>query len=122
MIDSKMIGESEGFKLRMELEYDLFADLTDCEITDKQTQAYLDAEWCFVTAEVIASKAGVDLGSATYGALEYGYFLITDEHDNPIETKNITIHDIDNWVGSELSGEAISNAQEKLAELLKGEK
>jgi len=123
MIDSKDIGQSENFTLTLVIDYDLWQETLDDEgLTPKQIEAWKNEDWCYVTAKVIASKAGIDLGSATCGALEYGYFLITDEHDTPIETKNITINDIDNWVGSELSSEAVSRAQEKLTELMKGTK
>jgi hypothetical protein len=72
-----------------------------------------------VTAEVSASIADVELGTASYPSIEWGAFPMTDDNDNLLSVKDITIHHIDGYVGSELAGQAIENAREKLAEIMK---
>lgn len=121
MIDKKSAGQIDGFEFELSIEYDPWATPEDDEgLTEKQIDAWKKDEWHFVYATVTAKKAGIELASASYGGLEYGFFPETDEHDNLISTKHITIEDIDTFVGSELCGEAQSRAEEKLAELMKG--
>lgn len=119
MIDSKKLEPENGFDLRMEIDYDPFASVSDYDCyTPKQVKAWENDEWYFVSVEVIASKAGVDLGSASYGSIEYGYYTITNDKDELSEQTEITIEDIEGYVTSELAGEAMSRAEEKLAELV----
>ena len=123
MIDSKDIGQSENFTLTLVVDYDPWADTRDDDgLTPKQIEAWKNDEWCYVTATLTASRAGIELGEDSLCGLEYGTFTITDDSDNVVTTKEITIDDIYDYVGLELSGEAVSKAQEKLTELMKGTK
>lgn len=118
MIDSTQLEPENGYDLRLEIDHDPFAGLQDSECyTPKQVEAWKNDEWYFVTVEVIASKAGVDLGSGSYGGIEYGYYTYTNDKDEIVSQSEITVKDVANYVGSELAGEAISNADEKLKEL-----
>ena len=120
MIESKTMPSEEGFALRLVIDHDPFGNLADFDgYTEKQIKAWNEDEWYFVTAEVIASRAGVDLGSGSYGNVEYGYYTHTDDQDNFLSAKVITIDEVIEMLGAELSEVAISSAKEKLAELLK---
>ena len=111
-------GSVDGYELWLEIDRDDFCTLDDDDgLTPKQIQAYREDKWLYVTATVTAVKHGLTLGQATYGMIEYGELPITDEADNLIEIKEITAVDIDNYVGSELAGEAISQADELLRKL-----
>ena len=121
MIEWKKMESEQGFDLRLEIDSDLFWEPLDDEgLTPNQVEAWKRDEWLYVCAEVVASKAGIDLGRACYGALTYGDFTMTDEQDNIIEKKTITINDIEDYVGAELAGEAILNAKSRLTQLMRG--
>ena len=123
MIDSKKIGEEDGFTLTLIIDHDPWSDTCDDDgLTPKQIEAWNNDEWWYVSATVTASRADIELGSYGYGGLEYGTYTNTDDSDNVVSKKDITIDDINDYVGLELAGEAISRAQEKLTELVKGEK
>ena len=118
MIDSKKLEPENGYDLRLEIDYDLFGDLSDFDgYTPKQIEAYNNDDWYFVSVEVVASKAGVDLGTASYGSIEYGLYTNTNDKDEVTGQKEITINDIQAYVANELAGEAIARADEKLLEL-----
>jgi len=112
-------GSVDGYELWLEIEHDIFTYVDEEDgLTPKQIQAYREDKWLYVTATVTAVKHGLTLGQATYGMIEYGELPITDEADNLIEIKEITAVDIDNYVGSELAGEAISQADELIKKLM----
>lgn len=120
MIDSTKIGSAEGFDFTLKIYEDPWTTVEDNDsLTPKQIEAWTEDEWFYVSAEVVASVADVELGSASYGGIEYGSFTHTDEEDNFLSVREITIYDIDNYVGSELAGQAVENAREKLAEIIK---
>ena len=120
MIESKNTGAIEGFELTLRLYDDPWTSHEDDEgLTAKQIEAYKEGEWLYVTAEVSASIADVELGTASYPSIEWGAMPITDDQDNLLSVKDITIHYIDTYVGDELAGQAIENAKEKLAEIVK---
>ena len=112
-------GSVDGYELWLEIEHDIFTYVDEEDgLTPKQIQAYREDKWLYVTATVTAVKHGLTLGQATYGMIEYGELPITDEADNLIEIKEITAVDIDNYVGAELAGEAISQADELIKKLM----
>ena len=120
MIDSKKMPSEDGFDLRLVIDHDPWGDIADFDgYTEKQIKAWNEDEWYFVSAEVIASRAGIDLGSGSYPSIEYGYYTYTDEHDNFLSAKVITIEEVIEMVGPELAEVAIENAREKLQELMK---
>lgn len=110
----------QGFDLKLKLTPDDFFSPEDDEgLTNKQVEAWNKEEWWFVYAEVVASRCDVELGAAGYGGIAYGYFTQTDEQDNVTGTVDLDAKSIMAYVGAELAGEAISNAEEKLNELMK---
>lgn len=121
MIETHANMEAEqGFELMLRLTDDEFFSTEDDEgLTSKQIEAWKNDEWRYVYAEVVASRCGVELGSAGYGGIAYGYFPNTDEHDNLTGHTDLDAKSIIAYVGNELAGEAISNAEAKLNELLK---
>jgi hypothetical protein len=122
MIDSKKMPSEDGFDLRLVIDHDPWGSLADFDgYTEKQMKAWNEDEWFFVTAEVIASRAGIDLGSGCYGSIEYGYYTYTDDQDNFLSAKVITIEEVIEMVGPELAEVAIEHAKAKLDELMKVE-
>jgi len=119
MLEKIFAGNIDGYEFWLEIEHDIFAYVQDDDgLTPKQIQAYREDKWQYVTATVTAVKHGLTLGQATYGMIEYGELPITDEADNLIEIKEITAADIDIYVGAELTGEAISQADELIKKLM----
>lgn len=109
-----------GWKFLLAIDGDDFMEPSDDEgITPKQAEAWQRDEWRYVTATVYAIANDIVLGSASYGGLEYGEFTDTDEKDNVLGHRHITIDDIDAFVGSELAGEAQSRALETIEQLMK---
>lgn len=52
--------------------------------TDAQVSAWMNSEWGYsiLTVNVSDRATGVELGSASLGGIESGYFTYTDESDN----------------------------------------
>jgi hypothetical protein len=118
MIETMKASKIDGFDLYLKIYPDEFAYPEDDEgLTASQVQAYKKDEWWYVYAEIEAHKYGLCLGQAGYGMIEYGLFTVTDQEDHVLEKKDIDIRDINNFVGNELAGEAISQAQEKIKEI-----
>jgi len=117
MLERISAGSMEGYNLWLEIDPDFFASPDDEGLTHKQIAEYAKDEWGYVTATVSAEKYGIVFGQATYGMLEYGMLPVTDEQDNLIESKLISAHDIDSYVGTELAGEAISQAEEVMKKI-----
>lgn len=82
----------------------------DDGITPKQRQAWDNDEWRYVTATVHLELNGIEIGSATYGGLEFGTLLDTNENDEITGTTEIGEDQVWEYVGDELAGEALSNA------------
>lgn len=83
-IEKLELGEFEGFTLRAKVVPDYITDpATDFDCyTENQIASYKYDEWSFVTLEVSAWVSGVELGTWSLGAIEYGDFPITDDQDN----------------------------------------
>lgn len=118
MIDTMKAGHIEGFDLYLSIHFDEFASPEDDDgLTAKQLEAYKNNEWQYVVAVVEAYKFGICLGQASYGMIEHGLLTLTDENDRVLGTKSVNIKDINDYVGAELAGEAISQAEEKISEI-----
>lgn len=116
----KTLEAENGFELKLSIEPDLFCTPDDYDgMTPKQIEAWNNDEWHYVCATVTASRLDIELGSCTYGGIEYGNYTYTDDDDNVTGRKWIDIDDIADYVGSELSGEAIWQAEQKITELSK---
>jgi len=122
MLDSKDIGEVDGFSITLSLDYDPDFRPTDFDCyTPRQIEAWMQDSWWYVYALVTASKEGIELGHAGMGGTECGYFTITDLDDNFIDAIRI---DIDSMVRDRLDGylddmikEAIAEGRATLAKL-----
>jgi hypothetical protein len=82
----------------------------DDGMTPKQHQAWDNDDWRYVAATVHLELNGIEIGSASYGCLEFGTFLLTNDNDEITGTTEIDEDKIWEYVGDELAGEALSNA------------
>lgn len=119
-IDLKDLEPEQGWDLKMYLDHDPFVTPDDDEgITAKQREAWNKDEWCYVNVLVKVFREGIELGSYSYGGIEYGWFTETDENDNVTGSRHIGIDNIIDYVGGELAGEAIWHAEQTLRNLIK---
>jgi hypothetical protein len=106
-------GKEYGLDVRLTIEPDAWTRPEDDDgLTPKQIEAWKDDDWCYVSATVTLSLNSVEIGSATYGGLEFDTFLITNDDDEITGTTEIDENTIWEYVGDELAGEALSNAYE----------
>jgi hypothetical protein len=111
-------GEVAGADVFLILAHDSFSSPGDDDgLTPKQVQAWLNDEWWYYIATVSLELDGIEIGSASYGGLEYGHFTYTNEEDEVIKNEWISETDIWSYVGDELQGEAMSRAEENIAKL-----
>lgn len=73
IIDTRDFGVIEGFDIKavMLADYDSTPDDADC-YSDEDIAAWKRDEWRYVGIEVIASRAGVELGTDSIWGTEYG--------------------------------------------------
>lgn len=113
-IDQRSLGTVDGFDIVAYLVPDTDSAPTDFDCySPEQIQAWREDEWQYVGTIVTASRAGIELGSASLWGSEYG-FLPTVGYVSPL------VGDGDKFVsgyGPGLISEAIAEAQAKLAEL-----
>lgn len=109
-IDQKRIGNLDGFEIDARLVPDPDTDPRDydCYDADQVAAFRLDC-WQFVGVIVSASRAGVELGSSSLWAVEYGDMPGVDDFVNPLA-------DVHDYV-DDLIPEAIAEARKRLAEL-----
>jgi hypothetical protein len=106
-------GKEYGLDVHLLIEPDPWTRPEDDDgLTPKQIEAWKDDEWCYVSATVTLSLNSVEIGSATYGGLEFDTFLITNDDDEITGTTEIDENKIWEYVGDELAGEALGNAYE----------
>jgi hypothetical protein len=111
-------GEVAGADVFLSLEYDPWGRPEDDDgMTAKQVEAWNKDEWHYVQATVSIELDGITIGSATYGGLEYGDFVSTNEQDEFLSQSWIGENEIWGYVGEELKGEAMSRAEENLGKL-----
>lgn len=122
-IDSKILDFSKngyGITLEVSPDYDCKPNKDIEGYTPKQVEAWNDNEWQFVTLRIVASRAGIELGDAYLGGLEYGIIPITTEDDEVVDTAYIDVDDIaknwGNYIADQVD-EAIESAESKLREL-----
>lgn len=120
-IDRKQLPSQHGYDLTLVAYYDqdTTPDEFDC-YTDKQTQAWKEDLWHFVTLEVCASKSGITLGQDFLGGVEFGWIPITDENDNQTGEVRINLDSIASESDAyldDLISQAIDEATLKLKEL-----
>ncbi|APD17427.1 hypothetical protein PBI_ACHEBE_79 [Mycobacterium phage Achebe] len=116
-IDEKSVGQVEGFDIsaRLKPDYESSPDDSDC-YDSEAIVAYRRNEWAYVTTEVIASKAGVELGHAYLGGSEYGWFPVDGESqfETPLDGEG---DDFINGYGPDLIAEAIADAKATIKEI-----
>jgi len=106
-------GKEYGLDVHLLIEPDPWTRPEDDDgLTPKQIEAWKDDDWCYVSATVTLSLNSVEIGSATYGGLEFDTFLLTNDDDEITGTTEIREDKIWEYVGDELAGEALSNAYE----------
>jgi hypothetical protein len=120
-IERKQLPSQNGYDLTLVAYYDqdITPDEFDC-YTAKQTQAWKEELWHYVTLEVCASRSGIALGQDFIGGVEFGWIPITDENDNQTGEAKI---DLDSLASepyaylNDLISQAIDEAELKLQEI-----
>lgn len=114
MIDSKTLPDVEGFTLRAVLLPDTDASPTDYDCYSRAAiKAWRSDQWSYVGLVVTVSRCGVELASASLWGMEYGSLPGVDAFVNPLSDSDT--HGIETI--ADLTGDAIAQAREKLAEL-----
>jgi hypothetical protein len=118
MFSRTKFGEVAGADVFLSLNFDSWARPDDYDgMTTKQVEAWNKDEWHYVQATVSIELDGVEIGSCTYGSIEYGNFVMTNDQDEFISQDWIGENEIWGYVGEELKGEAMSRAEENLGKL-----
>lgn len=108
-IDTIDLGTIDGFELRGELVPDTDSEPADFDgYTTDQIRAWKRDDWGFCGIIVTASRAGIDLGSDSLWAVEYGAMPDIPDFLNPLKDSDYMADLIDN---------AIADARLKLTEL-----
>lgn len=121
MLDTKDIGERDGFDLRVEVHQDTYVKPEDFDTYDRETiEAFARDEWEFVMLRTVASKRGITLGEAWIGSVERGWFP-TDEA-GPTTARFVDPLNPDNYgyqgeYIEDMIGEALELAKSELAAL-----
>lgn len=76
VIESLELPKTDGkytYRLNLLDDYDASVEGEECYDEDALNR-YKDGLWSFVCVQVVASKAGIELGTAYLGGVEYGSF------------------------------------------------
>lgn len=117
-IESRKLGVVEGFDITAHLVPDTDSSIDDyeeCVYTDEQRSAYLRDEWNYVGTEAVASRAGVELGSAVIFGQEYGLFPGHERWLSPLDGEG---DQFANGYGPDLIDEAITEAKATIKKIL----
>ncbi|AGY37026.1 hypothetical protein FREDWARD_84 [Mycobacterium phage Fredward] len=116
VLDSKALGERDGFDIRVDVTYDQDAQPADYDCYDQATiKAWDNSEWEFVLLRVVASKRGHELGDAYLGGVERGWFPREGERNqfiDPLDEGSI------NDYTDDMVEEALLQAKAELAALV----
>ncbi len=111
MIKGNSREKLDGLDVYLSISEDPFTTPDDDDgLTPKQHKSWSNDDWYYVSATVTLSLNGVEIGSASYGGLEFGTFLLTNDNDEITGTTELGEDHIWKYVGDELAGEALSNA------------
>lgn len=120
IIESRDLGECEGFKLTA---YIIGDDETIPEDRDVYTQEALDTfevDWFYVTLAVVASREGIVLGHAYLNEVEHGWFPVRDgTRPAPVDKFFINALDSATDPAYDLIAEAVADARKCLASLIR---
>lgn len=114
IIDQADLGKVRGFDLRVEVVPDDTAyDEPIAEYADFDVvRAWLHGDWEYVGLIVIASRAGIDLGSDSVWAVERGYF--PDRFIDPLAGPDPAFE----WYREDMISNAVADADMKLEEMV----
>lgn len=115
MIDSKYLGEIDGFEVSAYLLPDEEGYYYG-EDDDARKIAIDNGDWFYVGTVIEASLDGVILGRSSLWGSEYGWIPGVKGHVNPLDGEG---EDFVNGYGPDLISEAIEEAKAKLADLTK---
>ena len=123
IIDSVELGNVDGFELRAEIIPD--DDSTPDEYGETYSRlalaAYQRGDWNYVGIIVTASRAGIDLGSDSIWAVEYGLLPLGDgevsEIIDPLRDENGSLA----YYKADLIDNAVADARMQLAALTDSE-
>jgi hypothetical protein len=111
MINLNSRGKIDGLDAYLSISEDPWTTPDDDDgITPKQREAWDNDDWRYVTATVHLQLNGIEIGIASYGMIEFGTFLNTNENDEITGTTEIGEDQVWDYVGDELAGEALLNA------------
>jgi hypothetical protein len=114
-IETRRIGTVDGFDIDAVLTFDEDTRPFDFDCYDEETIAAWRAdEWHYVGTIVTASRAGIELGSASLWSSEYGSLPGVHGWVSPLDGDG---DEFVNGYGPDLIAEAIAEAQTTLAEL-----
>lgn len=115
LIETIRLEPREGFDLLFKVHHDPYTTPGEFNsYTPKQVEAWTNDRWQYAWLEVVASVAGVELGSDSLSGCEFGHFLITDEDDNEVKTVWVWAEDLARDYAEDLTAEAIENAKATL--------
>lgn len=114
-IDSRELGETQGFDIRAELlpDPDTRPQDFDC-YSAVDIEAWKQDQWSFVTTKITASRAGIELGNAYLGGSDYGQLPGAKRFVNPLEGDGEAFV---NGYGPQLIEDAIAEATEAVAKI-----
>lgn len=116
ILDTKNLGERDGFDLRVEVTPDQGPTPADYDCYDEAaTEAWHVGAWEYVHVEVIASKRGYDLGRAFIGGVERGWFPRVGGGDQWVDPLS---DEVINDYTDDLIEEALQEAKAELTALI----
>jgi hypothetical protein len=118
IIESMKVGTVDGFDITAHIEFDPDTRPEDKEVYIGDSEI-LDAwnrdDWHFVGTVITASKAGVELGTASIWGQEYGIWPGEKHWISPLD--GLGTDRFANGYGADLIAEAIEEAKAKIEEL-----
>jgi hypothetical protein len=118
ILDSVDLGVTDGFTITAvtvpdDTAYESPEDVAEYADAEATAAAWRNDEWGYVGIVVIASRAGVKLGTASIWAVESGSMPGVGDVD-PLRDKNGSL----GYYGDDLTAEAVTEARRTLASLL----
>lgn len=115
IIDRKDLGVVDGFKLEAVIVPDFDASPMEAECySPADVEAWKNDSWSYVGTIVTASREGVELGSASLWASEYGWSPGWDRYISPLDGEG---DEFVNGYGNGLIKEAIEEAKKMVEKI-----
>lgn len=116
VIDATTLGTIDGFDISAHIVPDLDATVSDSDCYNAtQREAWRNDAWHFVGIIVTASRADVDLGSASLWGCEYGLLPGVEGWVSPLDNQGSDA--FANGYGPQLIAEAIAEARATLEKI-----